>query len=91
MVRFFAILCAVLLCVAAFSACTSDCIYKTFESNDGGELCGRFCPKEDEEGNEILDDDGEPVYEREDIVDKTNCILPTSTTSTASSSSSTSN
>ena len=65
MVRIFAILSAVLLLAFAFTACTSDCIYKLFESNDGGELCGRYCPKEDDEGNEIslisLDRSGKPM------------------------------
>lgn len=73
---------------AGTSACTDDCIYKLYTTNAGDELCGRFCPLEDEEGNDVLDDNGDVVYDKPENVARVNCVLPTSTTSSSSSSSS---
>jgi len=82
-----------LLCtiIASFTllACSSDCIYKKYTTKAGDELCGRFCPLEDEDGNDVLDDDGEVVYDKPETVNNVNCTLPTTTTTTSGSSSST--
>lgn len=70
----------VLLIIAGFSACSDDCIYKLYDNNSVGELCGRFCPKEDESGNVQTDSDGQVVFD--DVpqanVDRYNCELPDS-------------
>lgn len=79
-----------LLVICFLSGCTSDCIYKLYETSEGDELCGRFCPLEDEEGNTVLNDSEEVVYDKPETVDKFNCILPANSNSTVSSSSSTS-
>ena len=83
-----------LLCtiLAAFTllACSSDCIYKLYTNNSGDELCGRFCPLEDEEGNDVLDDNEEVVYDKPETVNRVNCVLPATTSTTTGTSSSTS-
>ncbi|MFN8389470.1 MAG: hypothetical protein U0136_04190 [Bdellovibrionota bacterium] len=80
------ILFAVLLC-ASLTGCTSDCIYKLYDTSSGDQLCGRFCPKQDEEGNDVVDSNGDIVYDKPEPVNKVNCILPSSSTSSTSSTS----
>jgi hypothetical protein len=85
----------VALVCAALAACSSDCIYKLYTTSAGDQLCGRFCPLEDDEGNDVVDSNGDVVYDKPESVNKVNCILPSSsstssTSSTSSSSSSTS-
>jgi len=82
--RFWFLLSLILL----LSGCTSDCIYKLYNTSEGDQLCGRFCPLEDEEGNTVLNDSGEVVYDKPETVDKVNCIVPTGSSSNSSSSSS---
>ena len=85
-----ALLGAVFFAGLFFGGCTSDCIYKTYTTNAGDELCGRFCPLEDDEGNPVVDDNGDVVYDKPEAVATVNCTLPTSTSTTSSSSSSSS-
>ena len=75
---------ALVLISLSVAGCESDCIYKLYENRDGDELCGRYCPIDDAEGNAVVDADNEPVYKLEDTVHRVNCVPPSgsSTTST---------
>ena len=81
------LLCSALLSGILLGGCTDDCIYKTYTTNAGDSLCGRFCPLEDESGI-VLDDNGDVVYDKPESVAPVNCTVPTTSTSSSSSSSS---
>ncbi|MBP9838878.1 MAG: hypothetical protein KBC84_09205 [Proteobacteria bacterium] len=74
--------------IFSLTACESDCIFKHYDTIAGDTFCGRFCPLEDEEGNAVLDVDGNVIYDKPRKVEEANCSGVKSTSSSTSSTSS---
>ena len=74
------------------AGCATDCVYKSYTTEDGEEGCARVCPLTDEEGNKVLNSNGKVVYEEPEVgeeVHRINCNpfgnINNSTTSSTSS------